>query len=79
MKFRSKDFNLLEDFYKAFSWAEKNNVRVYPVKRGSKFVLFCEDNGKLKTSGKEYERKEIDIKQKEFYIYLWKKYNNGRN
>lgn len=76
MKFHSKEFEILEDFYKAFDWAQKNNLRVYPVKKGSKFVLFYDDNGRTKTSGKEYDRKELDLKQKEFYIYLWKKYRN---
>ena len=71
-----KHYKILEDYYKAFDWAEKNHKRIYPVKRGSKFILVLEDNGKIKTSGKEYSKTEIDLKAKEYYIYLWKKFKD---
>jgi len=72
-----EEFRILKDFYKAFSWAEDNNVRIYPTKKGSKYILVVEDNGEARTSGKEYDREEYDLKLKEFYIYLWKKYGDA--
>ena len=69
-------YQVLPEFYKAFKWAEENRIRVYPVKRGSKFILALEENGYVKTSGKEYEKKEIDLKQKEYYIYLYKNFKD---
>lgn len=71
-----QDFRFLEKFYKAFSWCEENNARIYPVPKGKEFILVYEINGLAKTSGKVYSKKELDQKVKEFYIYLCEKLSN---
>jgi len=67
------EYEILGEFYKAFSWCEKNKIRIYPVPKGKDFILVYEIEGYPKTSGKTYTRKEIDLKVKEFYIYLCEK------
>jgi hypothetical protein len=68
-----ENFKILKDFYKAFSWAQKVGIRIYPQPKGDKFILVLEQNGKTRTSGKEYTREEWSLRIKEFYIYLYKK------
>ena len=68
--------DILEDFYKAFNFCEKNRIRVYPKVRGKKFILVSAIDGVAKTSGKEYSKSEYQTLIKEYYIYLWKKFRN---
>jgi len=67
---------MTEDHYKAFDWACKNNIRIYPKVRGNKFILILERDGKTETSGKEYSKKEYQNIIWEFYLTL---YNNSRD
>ena len=69
------DYKILPEFYKAFTWAEKNGIKIYPVPKGHNYILMLEQYGETKTSGKEYSREEWSLRIKEFYIYLYKKNN----
>lgn len=69
-------YKILDDYYKAFEWAESKRIRVFPKKQGDKFILIAEDNGEQRSSGILYDPKEVDLKAKEFYIYLWRKFKD---
>lgn len=68
------NYEILEEFYKAFSWCTKNNIRVYPKIRPGGYILVYEIDGFAKTSGKIHTKKEYQDSIKEFYIYLYKKF-----
>lgn len=74
-----RESEILEDFYKAFSFCEKNRIRVYPKPKGKEFILISSIDGVAKTSGKTYPKSEYQTVLKEFYIYLWKKFRDERN
>lgn len=67
---------MLKEFYKAFSYAERNHYRVYPEPREGGYILVYEKDGKPRSSGKIYTKQEYDKKLKEFYIYLYKKHKD---
>lgn len=84
------NYNILPEFYQAFRWCEKNNIRIYPVVKNSKYLICREDGycvnfkgkyiaGKVVTSGKLYSKNEYDDAIKQYYIYLWKKHSHGGN
>lgn len=63
-----------EKHYRAFAWACDNKIRVYPVPKNKLYKIIYEHNGKKKTSGKLYPKKELFPVVWEFYLYLYKKF-----
>lgn len=65
-----------EQYYTAFRWACKNEIRVYPEPKDGQFILILERDGKKQTSGKLYPKKDYQKVIWEFYLTL---YNNRKN
>jgi hypothetical protein len=62
------------DHYKAFSWAIKKYIRIYPkpVKDTSEYKIIKEVNGRQVFISKEkYNKIECSEKIWEFYLYLY--------
>jgi len=68
------DYNILPQFYEAFSWCTNNNIRIYPKIRPGGYILVYEIDGFAQTTGKVHSKTEYQQKIYEFYIYLYKKF-----
>lgn len=70
------NYKILPKFYKAFSWCEKNDVRIYPQIRGKQFQLVFVIDGVARSTGKLHDKEDLQERIKEFYIYIYEKLNN---
>lgn len=68
----------LDQPYKAFNWCIENNIKIYclPKKPSEKlYAVQVNNNGKITTSDKKYQKNQVDNKIWELYLFIYLKYN----
>lgn len=74
-----KNVTTRPEHYKAFDWCTKNRIKIYPKLRDGKYILVQTIDGVAYTSGKKYEKDDFQSVIWDYYLYLYKEYNNDTN